>query len=268
MDSIETLIHFCNTSKPDDLYRVTTEYILSNLDKLPNASIYDMADICFTSTSTISRLVKKLGFESYVDLKAKIVYALENHRYLNRNTRDIELVDDKDIVDLYFNFLINNILDLKSMVSYEMVRNISDHLWEAEEVILFGTPNVPLNNIQKFMVLSNKKTQYIEVSATENAIKTIKLPKASCKSVLYSLTPDLREMAGSRSFLKQAHTNGYYVINVCSGIRNEFAEFSDLQITFDGTKTSMDLYLYMIVNNLVQYDYGNRYLNKIMDRFV
>ena len=41
---------------------------------------------------------------------------------------------------------------------------------------------------------------------------------------------------------------------------------SDIQIAFDGTKTSMDTYLFRIIVNIIQYDYENRYLNQVIDK--
>lgn len=218
MDSIEKLVEYYNKSNEQNVYRDVVEQILVNLHKVKKSTIYDLAELCYSSPSTISRLVKKLEFKDYADFKSKITYSLENYRYLNRNTREIELQEDRDSVDLYFNFLQNNINALHDRIEYEDIRRISDYFYQADK----GT-------------------------------------------VILAIIPDLLEMSPMRSILKKAKERGAIIITLCSGKRNDYARCSDVQISFDGTKTSMDLYLFMILVNIIQYDYGNRYLDHIIE---
>ena len=43
--------------------------ILENINKIPEYNITDVAEMCFVSTATISRLCRKLNYESLVTLK-------------------------------------------------------------------------------------------------------------------------------------------------------------------------------------------------------
>lgn len=87
MDSIEKLVEYYNKSNEQNVYHDVVEQILINLHKIKNATIYDMAEMCYSSPSTISRLVKKLEFKDYADFKSKIGYSLENCIYHEKRPR-------------------------------------------------------------------------------------------------------------------------------------------------------------------------------------
>lgn len=261
MDSLDTLIDFYNNSNENDLYREVAGHILKNLDKVPGATIYDMAEFCFSSTSTVSRFAKKLHFANYSDFREEITYALQNYRILNRNTRDMVPAQDSDIVPLYFNFLQNNISNLKDQIHYEDIAKISDRFHASDQILFWGYQNMQVNNLQKSILMSDKDAPLLET--LEEKQESVKKIGENC--TIYAILPDIRETSPMRTLLNRARKKGAFVITVCSGKNNVYKKFSDLQVTFDGTKTSMDLYLFIIINNLILYDYNNRYLNDEMD---
>ena len=261
MDSIEKLIDYYNKSSEEDMYHNVVKYMLKHLEDLENATIYDMAEFCYSSPSTISRLVKRLDFKSYPDFKEKILYALKNYRYLNRNTREMSIDQNKDVVELYFNFLMNNMTALKENLDYEKIARISDSFWQAENVIFYSYPDVQIEALQKAMIVSGKQSiVYHNIAAGEGSLEKVKE-----KDVVFAVVPDLIEMAPMRSILKKAKNCGAVVITLCSEEKNDYQKYSDIQISFQGTKTSMDLYLFMILTNIIKYDYCHRYLDELVE---
>ena len=262
MDSIEQLIGYYNRSDDGDMYHNVVENILLNLHKVENATIYDLAEMCFSSPSTISRLMKKMGFESYTDFKTKVHHALKNFRYLNRNTKDIDVMEDSDIVSLYFNFLENNIAALRQSIEYSQIAAISDCFNDAEEVFFYSFPEVQVNILQKLLIVSGKSARIFDtIQAKEGSLAKVKQ-----NTVVYAMVPNLIEMAPMRSILKRAREQGATVITICSEKWNDYTKYSDIQISFNGTKTSMDLYLFMIMTNLVKYDYCHRYVDHLIEK--
>lgn len=261
MDSIETLINYYNKSSEKDIYHQVVEQILRNIHEVGNISIYDMADLCYTSPSTISRLVKKLEFDNYMDFKTKIIYALKNYTYLNRNMREMDIIEDNDVVSFYFNFLMNNIAALKSEINYEQIAEISDNFHIADEVFLYSYPKVQADILQKALIVSGKKAY----SCDSEEAAADGLTKIKKGAVIFAVVPNLVEMAYMRSVLKKARENGAFIITLCSGKKNDYKKYSDIQISFDGTKTSMDLYLFMILTNIIKSDYCHRYVDSYIE---
>lgn len=261
MDSIEKLLDFYNKSEEEDMYHKVVEHVLRNIHKVGEATIYDMADLCFSSTATISRLVKKLNFENYTDFKTQISYALKNYKYLNKNMREIELCEDSDIVPLYFNFLMNNMSALKEGIDYSCIAEISARFHEAEEIFLYSYPKVQTDILQKALIISGKKAyDYDSLAAQEKSLKKVKE-----KMLIFAVIPNLIEMAPMHSIIRRVKEKGAFVITICSEKKNDYKKHSDIQISFDGTKTSMDLYLFMILINLIKYDYTYHYVNGLIE---
>lgn len=261
MDSIEKLIIYYNKSEKGDIYHKVVECMLKNIHEIKDVTIYELADLCYSSPATISRLVKRLEFENYTDFKTQINYALKNYHYFNMNTRDVELVNNEDIVPFYFNFLMNNMMALKNNIKYEQISKISDALYHAEETKFFGSTEIPMHILQKAMVVTRKRAGiYKDIVSQENSLENIKEG-----SVIFAAIPNLIEMAPIRSILKKAKNKGAYIITICSGETNEYQKYSDIQINFEGTKTSMDIYMFMVIVNLIKYDYCHRYVDDFLE---
>lgn len=262
MDSIEKLITYYNAGSEQNVFREVVEHILRNLHKLENATIYDLAEMCYASPSTISRLVKKLEFKDYGDFKSQMSYALKNYRYLNRNMESMPVVEDQDCMSQYFDCLLKHIESLRDHMKYEDIRKISDAFHDADQVMFYSAPSVDEERLQKSLLVSGKMTYLF------NTIQTQKesLSKPMNDAVVFAIVPDLLEMAPMLSILTTAKKEGAKVITLCSARQNYYTTISDIQIAFEGTKTSMDTYMFRIIVNIIQSDYENRYLNKIMTK--
>lgn len=261
MDSIEKLIGYYNKSNDDDMYHIIAGHILSNIHEIKNSTIYDLADICYSSPSTISRLMKKMEFESYTDFKSKIHYALENYKYLNQNIDDSTIDPESDFTDYYFDTLISNIQLLRETVNSKEIEKISDYFHQADKVYFYSFPEMQIHILQKALIVSGKKSQIFDsVIGQEGSLSRI-----DKETVIFALIPNLVEMASMRSVLKKAEQKGAIIITVCSEVKNDFQKYSDLQISFNGSKIAMDLYSFMIITNLIKYDYSTRYVNHLLE---
>ena len=261
MDSIETLLTYYNRSDKNSIDHAVIEKILENIHSLKNATIYDLAEMCYSSPATISRLMRKLGFENYTEFKAQIGNALKNFRYFNRNSNGMEMSGDSDPVPEYFQMLIQKILILKERITYQQIAEISDHLHQAENIAFYSSQEGMLHVLQKAMILSGKKANvYEDISTQEDSLKAVVENTA-----VFAVIPDLLEMTPLRSILKKAKRQGAFIISICSDPQNVYEKYSDLQIGFEGTKTSMDTYLFMILVNLIQTDYCRRYVEEVLE---
>lgn len=84
---IQHLRRIVNNPYSDDVTYNLAKYILRHLGKgIEDMTINDLADACYTSVSSVSRFIKKIGYSSYTDFRASI----ETHKEVTRN----ELIDD------------------------------------------------------------------------------------------------------------------------------------------------------------------------------
>ena len=72
------LINYLNTAKERDVFYYAASTILEHIDQIPNLSIGQVADLCFASPATISRLVRKLNFESFNEFKQEVIRSISD----------------------------------------------------------------------------------------------------------------------------------------------------------------------------------------------
>ncbi len=77
VDILYTLMSYVNVSSSQDMYYTIAETILDNLDEIPNISINDLANMCYTSPATISRFCKDLNCKSFASFKKELQIALD-----------------------------------------------------------------------------------------------------------------------------------------------------------------------------------------------
>lgn len=58
VDILYNLLTYINASYSQDMYYTICYQVLNNIEKIPDISINELADLCYTSPATISRFAK------------------------------------------------------------------------------------------------------------------------------------------------------------------------------------------------------------------
>ncbi|WP_294581068.1 MurR/RpiR family transcriptional regulator [uncultured Thomasclavelia sp.] len=139
------LINFINTTNINDVYANAARIILKNIFLIPECTITDVADLCFVSTATISRLCRKLNYESFADFKTDVTM---NLNYFNRDTLRLQfdhqlperkyLHRGKEVFKAHFDNILNNLQTTYDTVAYEDLEFIVDKIHDANRVCFAG----------------------------------------------------------------------------------------------------------------------------------
>ena len=78
------LINFINMTNVHDVYWGAAKKILQNIYQIPQSTITEVADMCYVSTATISRLCRKLNYESFADFKNDVTM---NLNFFNQDSK-------------------------------------------------------------------------------------------------------------------------------------------------------------------------------------
>lgn len=89
------LLNYINMSQTQDVFYYSAVTILDHLKDIPRYSITQVADMCFASTATISRLIRRLNYPTYNEFKQDVIYTLEEV------ARDDPIHFDDEPVDRY-----------------------------------------------------------------------------------------------------------------------------------------------------------------------
>ena len=140
------LINFINTSKVNDVYSNAAKIILENINKIPAYNITDVAEMCFVSTATISRLCRKLNYESFSDFKMDVTM---NLRYFNHDSMRMQFdhqlpvfpIKGKTTKDLFIDHFENIVQNLRStyeMIEFEELEKLVDLIYQSNEICFAG----------------------------------------------------------------------------------------------------------------------------------
>ncbi len=74
----EILAQIQRNTKLSDNEQQIVSYILEHLDEISHLSSRELARRCYTTATSITRLIKKLGYENYNDFKYNVITSLKN----------------------------------------------------------------------------------------------------------------------------------------------------------------------------------------------
>lgn len=145
MNNVLSLIFLLsqNTLKNDLMYNIAF-YIIEHINEMEEKSIKQLAEECFTSTSSIIKFYQMIGFNSYSEFKRQLLSNLEarglqlyeKHQYLTED----ELMNKIDM------FSIDKI-DRESFIS--RINNIVSYILDKKRIYFYGAV-FPINLIQSF----------------------------------------------------------------------------------------------------------------------
>lgn len=139
------LVNFLNMTNVHDVYWGAAKKILLNIYQIPQSTITEVADMCYVSTATISRLCRKLNYESFAEFKNDVTMNLS---FFNKDVErlyfDHQLPERKDINEgkeifrNHFQNVIHNLQDTYDSICYEDLMFIVDKLHEAQHICFAG----------------------------------------------------------------------------------------------------------------------------------
>lgn len=117
----------------DDKHLTEVDIIIYNFinnkpQEFIDMSITDISKACFTTPTSVTRLTKKLGYNSLKDLKDDLSF------YLLRNNKIVE----DDIVSSIGKIYLRNFTDVVSKVNSQEIKKVVDLIINAKRIIIYG----------------------------------------------------------------------------------------------------------------------------------
>ena len=164
VDILYTLMSYVNVSSSQDMYYTIAHTILTNLEKIPDISINDLADLCYTSPATISRFCKDLNCKSFANFKYEMAVALEiskNEIHMKaEETQEIQK-NPQYLVDKVYNETIESIQKGYQSINIHDIDRICHMIHSAKKVQMIGYQfNKIISNDFQMKLLKLKKFVY------------------------------------------------------------------------------------------------------------
>lgn len=139
------LVNFINTTSIHDVYWSAAKKILENINKIPDSTIVDVAEFCYVSIATISRLCRKLNYESFADFKMDVTM---NLNYFNQDAERMQfdhqlpakdqLYKGKEVFKNHFDNVVNNLKATYENIQYEDLEKMVDKMHDARKICFSG----------------------------------------------------------------------------------------------------------------------------------
>ncbi|GGD00917.1 MurR/RpiR family transcriptional regulator [Enterococcus wangshanyuanii] len=105
-------------------------------------SIESLAEECFTSTASISRFSKKLGYSKFSDMKqAFIDYQSNTKKFINKNNFELSINqrDSSHSLNEYIKKITQSFQELEKNLDLEQIDHLCERIYTTENVYFFGT---------------------------------------------------------------------------------------------------------------------------------
>jgi Transcriptional regulators len=140
-------------------------------------SITDLADRCFTSTSTISRFARRMGFNSFAEMKVKYEgIALSCSEIFNDNLENMhfDFANDNAILENYVKTLNESLLDFHSNINLEEIDKLCELIYKTKSVYFYGT-QITNSLLQHAQFLFSYMGKIIELKYSDSEQQRISL---------------------------------------------------------------------------------------------
>lgn len=111
-----------------------SEFILKNIDEVSHMGIEELAENSYTSASTVSRYIKRLGYSNYLQFKRELV----GFREFKQNEFKWTSKNNQQLVDEIFEYNFKCLSQLESAVNLKQLENVVSLINQATEVYIFG----------------------------------------------------------------------------------------------------------------------------------
>ncbi len=111
-----------------------SQFILNNIDEVSEMGIEELAENAYTSASTISRFIKRLGYKNYLQFKRELIGFQE----FRQNEFHFTQTTNEELIEELLTENINSLKQLKANFNYEQIIGVAQMIHEAKEVYIFG----------------------------------------------------------------------------------------------------------------------------------
>ena len=160
---VTSLLTIVNSNKTDDISYTLAKYLLVHFNEIEHLNIYDFANACFTSRSSIQRFVKSIGYDSFTTMKQKVAESRHHlnayHEYARQNN-----------FESYFNLSIQDMVkDITEMYHVQNMDELIDQILKCEHVVILlaDTCSSSARDFQREMILLGKIIHVVTSSCPE-----------------------------------------------------------------------------------------------------
>jgi len=240
MTGMERLLAFYNSTPQDSLQGAVVRNILSNITRISELSIFDLADLCFTSAASISRLVRRLGYKNYSYFQKDVADCVRKYDSHNRFVDLENKPDGTDGVEYFLDSVEGLYRQFREEMDRRKILALVGELHRAEKVAVYSY-SVYFTEVflQSDLFFSGKICDlHRQESEIFEHVKVL-----TKKDYVLLMSPDAAEGFDAEKIVEEIHRAGARVCIVTESKRMAGKSRADLEIILPGVKRAVDMYI-------------------------
>jgi len=135
---VSQLLSYVNYGEAQGVDREIASGILENYNLIPKLTIYELADLCFVSASSITRFIRSIGYDSYKNFKNEVETTLKIDVDYSKKVNLATSEDLQPIFQRYTENVLENIRFTFNNLDYEQLHRICEMIYQANQIGFFG----------------------------------------------------------------------------------------------------------------------------------
>lgn len=258
MTALENMLNYYNQLPASSTTKAVLRRCLAHVNQLGNLSIYELADLCYTSTATISRLVKTMGYKSYSAFQSSIMEHCSRYDYHNRFSVD-QFSSAHTPKEIVLENMAHISAEFEKNVQPETYMPLVEALHRAKSVVIFCYGIFFMEcTLQSDLIMSGIPCDIVagDVPQLERA------RELSEGDLALIMCPDAIESTSSlRSTIEAAKKCGATICVLSSTGRQPFLHMADITLSFPGCHYMADSFYLEMLLAVISMEYRRKYLD-------
>lgn len=192
------------------------DYIMQYGDKIKNTNITDLAKDIGTSGATITRFAKKIGCDSFVDMKIK----------LGSNKVETPIEDEDSIFSNAYQYYDEVIERTKMLIDKDAIFNIVKEIKKAKNIYIYGVGSSGLTGEEMMQRLLRMGFNVHCISDSHMMIINSSIVSKNDLVIGISISGETQEVIHS---LKVSKENGAKTVSISSFEGSSISKYSDIK---------------------------------------
>lgn len=257
LTAIENLLLYYNQLPLKDSKRQILYHFLPHIKNIGSMTIRDFADICYTSTASVSRLIRAMGFKSYTEFQFQLKSSVQRYDYDNRFLLATRKKADmpNDMIAENLRYMVD---EFQRNVDLRQTGRLVDAMHAATTVAIFSYGILFMENVLQSNLLFSGVACEIILS-DQAQLEYAKNMKASdlalfiCPDAVDSIVP-------LNNTIRTAQESGCEIAILSSTGRQPFIDAANYLYTIDGMHSIADSFALEMQLTLIDMMYRAKYI--------
>ena len=153
-----------NSNDESDTNVTLARYFLENFRNLSKLSIYQVADDCYTSRSSVQRFIKSIGYETFTALKESAAQVMDHQKSFHA------YADHTDFANYLQDSVDRMMRDINQMASRQKLSSLAEKIHDSRNVFIVNAEDSSsaARHFQQQMLSMDKLVRLVTSSASTN----------------------------------------------------------------------------------------------------